>query len=231
MYGQCIFREAVRDITGTMTAVIQKPSIKQECSDYLRYVFEIYLLSGDCSSFALITESSLSSMIQNTWKYLACLPCMDILFLECFHRTAMVCQGQETALSILISKCCHALKEKESIREGCREFLSGSLEMVSKEGVVSRQIICELLDNINTACTGLVQVAEEVDFANVIYLAVMDMTDAQIEELFKGFAGQYFLSLKLSGALGFVFGVPVIQWVAAIVAIGSGFAGKKRKTR
>ena len=57
----------------------------------------------------------------------------------------------------------------------------------------------------------------------------MDMTDEQIEKLFKGFAGQYFFSLKLSGALGFIFGVPVFQWIAAIVLLGKELTEKKKE--
>lgn len=236
-----------QEIRNTIIGLVQKPSMKQACMDCFEYLFTTYLLSERLKTcLPVITEDFLAVTLQNNWKQWFDLPCIHEFLSEIFNIDFVgLLHDQESGLSILINETCDSLQKKEGVQEGCQEFLEKGIEILSELyaikplGAGAKQIhlaALELLHGMNDAFqyqrehrAGLFKVAETVDFAKIIYLAVMDMTDAQIEELFKGFAGQYFLSLKLSGALGFVFGVPVIQWIAVLVVFGGGLIEKKKE--
>lgn len=249
-YGKRINRQFLEEIIQRETAmiveyVIQKPSMEQACFDCIYYLLDTYSLL-ESFDVAAITETSFTSMFQNSWEYLSQLSCMQIMS-QFFYieNSSSLFYNQETACFSLIKELSLSLKEKESVKRACREFLSEGLEIFSSfcnkneensENMIIQEFILEWFDSINKLFhyqkenkVGLYKVAETVDFSNIIYLAVMDMTDAQIEELLKGFAGQYFLSLKLSGAFGFVFGIPILQWIAVAIAFTSEFTKKKKE--
>lgn len=256
-YASLLRQDFVKDaleeklLGGTFQAV-QKPLVGQACTDFFRYILSSYVLSGCCGDYlSIITEDSLAVMLQNNWKRLCRLSCFDVFLSELLTCGSVdSAEGQKAGLSVLLKEAADSLKEKESVQEGCRKLIGGGMEILSgffdmeiqdRTGVSNapgqdmHRVIMEIIDDLNEALkyekenrTTLVSVTEAIDFTRVICLAVMDMTDAQIEDLFQGFAGEYFLSLKLSGALGFVFGVPVVQWIAAAAALGSELVGKKK---
>ena len=241
---EIIWQKAIKEVK----SVILKQAMEQACQECFQYLFTTYIYSDSLQRYlSVMTEDMLITMVQTNWKRFSSLPCITRFLSELvsFDMAALL-EKQESSLSVLIKELCLSLKEKESVQKGCQKLILGGLETISdfyqeeSENTINinnvRTIMLELLDSINDAFhyqkenqAGLYKVADTVDFANIIYLAVMDMTDEQIEKLFKGFAGQYFFSLKLSGALGFIFGVPVFQWIAAIVLLGKELTEKKKE--
>jgi len=113
------------------------------------------------------------------------------------------------------------------------DFLKDAADMLAGQGDFST-VVQTVLNVCNQMFSpeeekGAVLVLAQIDFKTVIHNAVDDMGDAQIEQLFYGFAGQYFTSLKLSGALGAVFGIPGVQYAAVLVALVSSMVNIKKK--
>lgn len=232
---------------------VQKPSVGAACRDFFRYGMDS-LLSMPCESvLSVVTEPVLADALNVCWKRLCSLPCVSSLCFELLTAKHIECREDGSdSMSVLLKEALDALWQKENVWEASRECLDGGIGILlecledgqeKKEGEHSdvetdrlQRVFMEILGSLeealrydNTDRAGLADVAGQIDFERIIRLAVMDMTDAQMEALFQGFAGRYFLSLKLSGALGFVFGVPVLKYAAAVVALGSEFTGKRKE--
>ena len=232
---------------------VQKPSVGAACRDFFRYGMDS-LLSMPCESvLSVVTEPMLADALNVCWKRLCSLPCVDSLCSEVLTAKHIECRGDGSdSMSVLLKEALDALWQKKNVWDASRECLDGGIGILlecledgqeKKEGKHSdvetdhlQRVFMEILGSLeealrydNTDRAGLADVAGQIDFERIIRLAVMDMTDAQMEALFQGFAGRYFLSLKLSGALGFVFGVPVLKYAAAVVALGSEFTGKRKE--
>lgn len=232
---------------------VQKPSVGAACKDFFRYGLAC-LLSTPCDTvLSVVTEPVLADALPVCWRRLCSLPCVDSLCFEILTVKHIECREDgSSSLSVLLEEALEALWQKENAWEACRECLDGGIsilleclgdvwekengELPDMENNGLQRIFMEILGNLeealrydNTDRAGLADIAGQIDFERIIRLAVMDMTDAQMEALFQGFAGRYFLSLKLSGALGFIFGVPVLKYAAAAAALGSEFMGKRKK--
>lgn len=232
---------------------VQKPSVGTACKDFFRYGMD-GLLSMPCDMvLSVVTEPVLADALNLFWKRLGSLPCVSSLCSEILTAKHIECRKDGSdSMSVLLKEALDALWQKENVWNASRECLDGGIGILleclengqeKKDGEHSdvendrlQGVFMEILGSLeealrydNTDRAGLADVAGQIDFERIIRLAVMDMTDAQMEALFQGFAGRYFLSLKLSGGLGFVFGVPVLKYAAAAAALGSEFTGKRKE--
>jgi VIT1/CCC1 family predicted Fe2+/Mn2+ transporter len=223
------------EVLDGVVKAVQKPSTKQEITEFLVYFLNSYLWKDSIGTFFAFSRDSLALVLQNCGEIL----CRQKSVLEAVGAFLVPVGKRLSQEKVLWKELSGKLKETESIYDGTGEFVLGIASSVSEqtEGSVY-ELLEELADCMNKAfryeedgTKGIVSVAEKIDFARIIYRAVMDMSDRQIEELFKGFAGQYFLSLKMSGALGFVFGIPVVQWIAVVGAVGSEFFGGDKEKK